>query len=212
MIRINLVPGERPAAKTRTLPKIPRARADWLPRSPAVLVGFLGIAVVLVMVFLYFGERRDLAAAQESLAGAEADSARLHSALVRVQSMEAAQKKLAARVGMMRNVVEGRLFWIQTMETLSKELPPYTWLTRVDREDLGPNQMRIAGASFANAAVTEYMRGLEASPQLKNVTLIGVTRSQQDSLSYQSFTLVADYEDYQPVVIAPADTTRKEGS
>lgn len=208
-VRINLVPGEKPArARKRAAPGLPRPGAEWLPRSPAVLVGVGGLAVVLGLVFFYFGERRAVSALRAEIVEAEADSARLHSAVVRVRAMEEAQIRLAAQVEVMESVVEGRLYWIELMELLSRDLPEYTWLERVDREELADDQVRITGSTFSNAAVTEYMRGLEGSPLLEDVTLIGVNRSVEDSISYQNFTLVGTFEQYRPVVVAPADTTQ----
>lgn len=211
-VRINLAPGERkPTRKRRerTLPSIPSAVPSWLPSSPGVLVGLAGLLVLLLAVFFYFGERSAVEEARVAIEEAQADSARLHNQVIRVQSMEAAQEDLAARVDMMESVVEGRLYWIRFMEGISGTLPPYTWLETIDRADLGADQVRIAGATFSNAAVTEYMRGLEASPLLRGVTLVGVSRTQQDSIQYQSFTLVADLEDYDTVVIE--SETNEEG-
>lgn len=212
-VRINLAPGERKPAKTRKerkLPSIPSGMPAWLPSSPGVLVGLVGLAVLLVAVFVYFGERRAVEQMEVAIEEARADSARLHSQVIRVQAMEEAQDELAARVSMMENVVEGRLYWIQFMESISRALPPYTWLEMVDREDLAPDQVRLAGSTFSNAAVTEYMRGLEASPLLEGVTLVGVSRTQEDTIQYQSFTLVADLENYATVVIEP-ETNEEEG-
>jgi Tfp pilus assembly protein PilN len=209
--RINLAPGEKPSRSRTAVPSAPRGAKPagaGLPRSPAMLIGLVGMVVLLAMVFLYFGERRALSQARAEIVEAEADSAQLHSAVVRVRAMEQAQAQLEAQVAVMENVVEGRLYWIQLMESMSLALPEHTWLTLVDREGLALDQVRIAGASFANAAVTEFMRGLESSPLLEGVTLVGVSRVQEDSLSYQSFTLVADFENYSAVVVAPSDTTQ----
>jgi hypothetical protein len=54
------------------------------------------------------------------------------------------------------------------------------------------------------------MRGLEISPELSNVTLIGVTRVEKEDVEYQSFTLVSTFERYRAVVITPPDTTETE--
>lgn len=212
-VRINLVPGERKPAKTRkerTLPSIPTGVPSWIPSSPGVLAGLAGLVVLLVAVFFYFGERRAVEETHVAIEEARADSSRLHSQVIRVRAMEQAQEELAARVSMMENVVEGRLYWIQFLESISMALPAYTWLETVDREDLAPDQVRVAGATFSNAAVTQYMRGLEASPLLREVTLVGVSRTQVDTIQYQSFTLVADLEDYETIVIE-ADTNAQGG-
>lgn len=210
-VRINLAPAERkPAKKTRTLPSATVGRPSWLPSSPGVLVGLVGLLVLLAAVFLYFGERRSVSGLRVDIEEAQADSARLHSQVTRVRAMEVAQEELLERVEMMESVVEGRLYWILFMEAVSRTLPAFTWLETIDRAELPSGQVRIAGATFSNAAVTEYMRGLEASPVLRDVTLIGVTRTQQDSLQYQSFTLVAGLEGYETTVIE-RDTNAQGG-
>lgn len=207
MVRINLAPEEK-RARRLSAPSLPSVSG----LSPSMLAGVAALVVLLVVVFLYVGERRALSEARAGVAEAQADSARLRGAVARVTAMQEAQDRLQVQVRNMESVVEGRLYWIGFLETLSRELPPYTWLEKVDRENLIPeNAIRIAGGTFSNAAVTDYMRGLEASPELQAVTLVGVSRVQQDSVSYQAFTLVASYENYDAVVVAPRDTTPQEG-
>jgi Tfp pilus assembly protein PilN len=208
MVRINLAPPEhRVRARPRGWPKLPVRRIPGLPRSPSLLAGIAGLVLLLGLVFLYFTERRGLGQAQAAIIEAQADSVRLHGTIQRVRALEETQERLAARVGLLDRVVSGRLYWLQMLESLSRTLPEYTWLERVDQEDLEPDQIRIAGATFANAAVTEYMRGLEASPLLHDITLVGVARAERDSLVVQGFTLVGSYESYEAAIVVPADTT-----
>lgn len=210
MVRINLAPGERPRGRRSLMPAAAAGRFEWVPTSPAVLVGLAGVVVLLLAVFLFFMERRSLAAAEAAVVEAQADSIRLHRSIVRVRGLEDTQTRLAARIEILDEVVEGRLFWIDLLESVSSALPEYTWLERVDQEDLSPDQIRIAGATFSNAAVTALMRGLEASPQLQRVTLVGVTRTERNQVPVQGFTLVADFENHQAAIMAPPDTTQGE--
>lgn len=207
MVRINLTPGEKKAdAQVRRMPRVPIRRPDWLSGSPSILVGLVGLAVLLVAVFLYFGEQRGISQAQAAIDGARADSARFHTEIVRVRAMEDVQSQLVARVDVLEEVVDGRLFWIRLMETLSLQLPEYTWLEAVNQEDLPPEEIRIAGATFSNPAITAYMRGLEASPELRAVRLVGVTRALRQETPVQTFTLLATFENFDPVVITAPDT------
>jgi Tfp pilus assembly protein PilN len=209
MPRINLVPREKQErTRTRVLAAAPRlALPSWVSTSPTFLTGVAALVVLLGCVFFYFGERRALAQTEVAIEEAEADSSRLHDSVLRVRALEEAQTRLAGRVQIMEQVIDGRLFWIELMELLSAALPEHTWLEKIDQEELAPDQIRIAGGTFTNAAVTDYMRGLEASPQLTDVTLVGVSRVEKDQVDYQSFTLIASFEDYQAVIIAPPDTT-----
>ena len=208
MVRINLTPGEKKAeARARRIPSVQIRRPDWMAGSPSILIGLVGLAVLLTAVFLYFGERRGISQAQAAIATARADSARFHTEIARVRAMEDVQSQLIARVDVLEEVVDGRLFWIRLMETLSLHLPEYTWLEAVNQEDLPPEEIRIAGATFSNPAITAYMRGLEASPELRAVRLVGVTRALRQETPVQTFTLLATFENFDPVVITAPDTT-----
>lgn len=213
MPRINLISGERREKASRRI-RVPSSpislRESWVPTSPTFITGLVALGVLLVCVFLYFGERRALAQTGEAIVEAQSDSSRLHDAVSRVRSLEEAQVRLAGRVQVMSQVVEGRLFWIDLMESLSVSLPDYTWLEKIDQEDLAADQIRISGGTFANAAVTDYMRALEASSELTDVTLVGVSRVEKEGVEYQSFALVSTFEGYTPVVLGPADATPKD--
>ncbi|HUP00177.1 MAG TPA: PilN domain-containing protein [Gemmatimonadota bacterium] len=212
MVRINLVPGERRSKeRRRSRPVLAAGRLPGVSGSPSVLGGVAGLVVLLGLVFFYFSERRGLAAAEAAIVDAQADSIRLHGTIVRVRALEEAQERLAARVGLLDAVVNGRLYWLQLLETFSRALPEYTWLERIDQEELAPDQVRIAGATFANAAVTEYMRALDASPLLKDITLVGVTRGERDSINIQGFTLLGSFENFAAIVVTPADSTGAGG-
>lgn len=207
MVRINLTPGEKGREpRASGIPSVRVPRPDWVTASPSVLVGLVGLVVLLVAVFLYFGERRGISQAQAAIEEAQADSARFHTEIARVRAMEDVQSLLVARVDVMEEVVDGRLFWIRLLESLSRQLPEYTWLEALNQEDLPPEEIRIAGATFSNPAITAYMRGLEASPELRAVRLVGVTRALRQEVPVQTFTLLATFENFDPVVITPPDT------
>src|SRR5688572_10349396 len=211
MPRINLAAGERQERARARGPVAPSAeRAGWLPRSPQFLVGAVGMVALLVAVFLYFGEKRALAQTEEAITEAEADSAQLHESVARVRMLEEVQARLASRVAIMEQVVEGRFYWIDLMETFSAVLPEHTWLIKIDQAELAADQVRIVGGTFTNAAVTDYMRGLESSPDLSNVSLVGVSRFESEEADYQAFTLIATFENFRATVIAPPDTTEAE--
>jgi Tfp pilus assembly protein PilN len=208
VVRINLTPGERKReAPTRRIPRLSVSRPDWVTTSPSILIGLVGLVALLVAVFLYYGERRGISEAQAAIEEAQADSARYHGQIVRVRAMEDVQSRLVARVDVLEEVVDGRLFWIRLLETLSLQLPEYTWLEAVNQEELPPEEIRIAGATFSNPAITAYMRGLEASNELEAVRLVGVTRALRQDVPVQTFTLLATFENFDPVVITPPDTT-----
>ena len=208
MPRINLTPGlKEKEPRASRIPSVRVPRPDWVASSPSVLVGLVGLVVLLVAVFLYYQTRRGISEARAAIEVAQADSARFHTEIARVRALEDVQSQLVARVDVLEEVVDGRLFWIRLLETLSRQMPDYTWLEAVNQEDLPPEEIRIAGATFSNPAITAYMRGLEASPELQAVRLVGVTRALRQEMPVQTFTLLATFENFDPVVITPPDTT-----
>ena len=166
MPRINLTPGQKDKEpRASRIPSVRVPRPEWVGSSPSVLVGLVGLVVLLVAVFLYYQTRRGISEARAAIEVAQADSARFHTEIARVRALEDVQSQLVARVDVLEEVVDGRLYWIRLLETLSRQLPDYTWLEAVNQEDLPPEEIRIAGATFSNPAITAYMRGLEASMQ-----------------------------------------------
>lgn len=173
-----------------------------------MLTGTTGFLALLLAIFVYFGERRALSDVRAAVTEAQADSTRLHRSFVRVRAMEDAHHQLTSRLDRLGTVVNGRDDWVSVLEALSMALPAYTWLETVDRADMVPGQIRIVGATFSAAAVTAYMRDLEASEALNGVELVGITRAQRDSLAVQGFTLVATLANYVPVEESAREESR----
>lgn len=198
MVRVNLVPSDGRRERRHPRLALPAGRP-----SAEVLVGGAGLVLLLVAILLFVGERRTLAEARAAVVEARADSSRLHEAVARVTRMEQTQARLAERMELLEDVVDGRLYGLRLMETLARSVPAYAWLERVDREDLGPDEIRISGVSFANAAITDLMRDLESSSELQRVRLVEIARARRDSLDVQQFTLVATFEGHRiPTVTA----------
>lgn len=201
MVRVNLVPSERRRERRRPRVALPVGRP-----SPELFLGGLGVLLLLAATLLFVGERRTLAEARAAIVVARADSSRLHDAVARVTRMEQTQARLGERMELLEDVVDGRLYGLRLMETLARSLPAYVWLERLDREDLGADEIRIAGVSFANAAITALMRDLESSSELQRVRLVEIVRARRDSLDVQQFTLVATFEGHR-VPTMTADST-----
>lgn len=197
MVRVNLL--SPPDRKKRTgigavaLPSAPRLPV--VSNVPLPLVGSL-LALVLLAgaVFLYFDQNRRVAAIEERIDAAKQDSTRYSRAIERIREIESSQGAIVARIEAIQTVDQGRFRWAHTLEEVSRALPEYTWLTSMTRKDeLGENQIEITGVTYSNLTLTQFMTGLESSPYLENVGLIGSTRSQVDGVDVTSFALVASY-------------------
>ncbi|MGH7563351.1 MAG: PilN domain-containing protein [Gemmatimonadota bacterium] len=205
MARVNLIPQARQREMRRPLVALPLGR-----RGGELILGAIALVLLLGSAAAFAVERRSLSEARAAVVVAQADSARLQGAVEKVERIERAQTRMAERIELLESVIAGRLYWPRLMETLSRTLPAYVWLERVDRQEPGGERLRIAGASFANAAITDFMHGLEASPELRDVALVEVTRSLRDSLEVQQFTLLAAEEGRRIPEVVP-DSTAVEG-
>ncbi len=200
MVRINLLSEHEkkkgkgrlaPAAGGR--PSLPRITA---PSLPLPLLG--GVFLLLLLagaVFLYFGQTRELGALEERIDVAKQDSTRYARAIARLREIESSQSAIAARIQAIQAVDQGRFRWPHILEEISRSMPEHTWLTSVTRGDdlSGPDQIEITGVTLSNLTLTQLMTGLESSPYLENVSLIGSTRSSVDGVDVTSFALAATY-------------------
>ena len=207
MARVNLIPPIRRRERRR-----PRIAIALGRPTPEVILGAIGTLLLAGFITAFVVERRALSEARAAVVEAQADSTRLRGVVTRVERIQRTQARLAERIEILEGVVDGRHYWLRFMETLSRSLPPYVWLELVDRRDLGPEEIRIAGASFANGAITDFMRDLESSEELRDVRLVQVSRSRRDSLDVQQFTLVAAQERRPVPEVVPDSTAVKERS
>ena len=132
-----------------------------------------------------------LAAAEEE---ALKDSTRLAIALAEKIKAEAIRDTALRQIKIIRSIDDDRFVWPHVMDEVSRALTPYTWLvsisitdapqgtinvvaappapgkvdTTVARETI---RLRIIGQTVDIQALTRFMRQLEASPFLANITL-----------------------------------------
>ena len=201
MIEINLLPR---SSGRRTTPG--RAAALRLPKMPAMQgnptllgLGAAGVLIVLLTGFAFWrtGARRaDLTIEVEQ---AVADSARLSSTIELVNTLRARQDTIGQRISVIRDVDERRYVWPHLMDEISKSIPAFTWLTGVSSTEpadslaFGPN-LTFQGNAASTQALTRFMKNLEASPFIRDVTLVTSEQVSEEGRTFQRFTLEAAYE------------------
>jgi Tfp pilus assembly protein PilN len=190
------VPARRAAASTsRALPKLPALGGDpWI-------VGLSAVGVLLLLVFAFgfwrTGARQSALRAQ--IEEEVADSVRLSSAIQLAETLRARQDTIAQKIAVIRQVDERRYVWPHVMDEISKSVPAFTWLTRLnstearDSSATGPS-LTLEGNAGSTQALTRLMKNLEASPYLRDVTLVTSAQATEEGRSFQRFTLEARYE------------------
>lgn len=201
MIEINLLPsGER-----RRAPRVRPGAGLALPRMPAFqgdpwMAGIGGalLLVLLALGFLWYRTDARMTQLQTSIDTAAADSVRLASTISLLETLSARQDTVTQRMSMIRGIDERRFVWPHILDEVSRSVPAYTWLTRVtSAEDPAGGAMpalTIEGNTGSTQALTRFMKNLELSPFVRDVTLVTSEQSEVEGRVFQRFTLEARYE------------------
>ncbi len=217
MIEVNLLPGGRKrSARARgfsfKMPKL--GGGGGLPADPYVL-GAVGAAVVSLglMGWLYFGVQHRKQDLEVQVTDAQHDSIRFADVITNTSKLRARSDSIAQRISIIQDIDQGRFVWAHIMDEVSRALPDYTWLRSVQQAGSSDPtlQIRIAGTTGSNFALTTFMRQLESSPFLDDVSLTRSEQAERGTQLVYDFELTADYtppplSDLQTVPLFGADT------
>ncbi|HEV8265214.1 MAG TPA: PilN domain-containing protein [Gemmatimonadales bacterium] len=193
MIEINLLPGKKKKAPGAGFKlSLPDFRAifaqvkdPWLIGAVAawVLVGGGGAA-------LFITGRAQLARAEVQLEAVKAEKRRYDVVIARKRLAERVRDSLVAEIKLIRQIDADRYIWPHVLDQITKALPPYTWITKVQSLTLltaapqpggaasttdtlsAEPQVRVSidGRTVDIQAYTTFLRQLSASPWLTDVT------------------------------------------
>jgi Tfp pilus assembly protein PilN len=201
VIEINLLPsstGRRNArggsGKTFGLPKLPAIGADpWY-------LG-LGAAAALVLVFggwSFWSTSGATTRLQAQIEQEVTDSTRYATTIALVTALTERQDTIRQKIEVIRSVDTRRFVWPRILDEISRSLPAFTWVTSLSSSD-GPEvpggpAITLEGAAGSTQALTRFMKNLEASPVLRDVTLVTTEQVNSEGRAFNRFTLEARYE------------------
>lgn len=200
LIEINLAPGAGGRAGLRNriasfgMPAMPSFGVDlrWL------LGGAAGLALLLLLGWGYLRMGSREASLEASIAREVADSTRYASMIELVNSVQAREDTIQQKIGVIRSVDTRRYVWPHLLDEIGLALPAYTWLTEVrttmavDSLGVGPS-FAIQGNAGSTQALTRFMKNLESSMFIGNVTLVTSEQDVLEGRTIQRFTLEATY-------------------
>ncbi|MBA3893073.1 MAG: PilN domain-containing protein [Gemmatimonadales bacterium] len=174
------------------------------------VLGWLGYVVV--------GTTHELNALEPKLEQTRAEHKRFKAFLAEKRHQETIRDSLVAQIGVIRTVDGDRYVWPHLLDEVTKALPPYTWLV-----DLGfavpaapaPGAPQAAGADQDTTktqplvspavafnvngrtvdiqAYTRFLRQLEASPWITDVTPVAAQTVIEKERPVTAFTIRATY-------------------
>ena len=207
MIKINLLPGVKRkrsgsakdaiVARFRDLgtkvkdPMLLVAVAVWV-----LAVGFLGYGLVSNSA-----KMRDL---NPKLEQAKDEHRRYKNLMTEKRKTETIRDSLLAQIGVIRGVDGDRYTWPHVLDEVTKALPAYTWLVDLSvvstaavadsADTTAPAlQFQIGGRTVDIQAYTRFLRQLEASPWIIDVTPMQAQTVVEKERAVTAFTIRATF-------------------
>jgi len=143
-----------------------------MPGDPYI-VGAIGAGVVslAVIAWLFLGVKSDREEVQVAVDSAVQDSVRFADLIQRTNQLTARRDSIGQRVAIIQEIDAGRYIWPHILDEVAQALPDYLWLRELTQVQVDPLQIRLAGRAGSNFAITNFMRGLEASRFMREVVL-----------------------------------------
>lgn len=215
MITVNLRPGKRRKSSGTSFdfkgllsgfrdlgtkvkdPLLLGAVAGWV-----CVLGFLG--------FVYLNNVRQLYTLEPRLEQARSENKRFKSFIADKRRQEQIRDSLLAQITVIRNVDGDRYIWAHLLDEVTKALPAYTWLvdlgstppaapaprTPADTvaDTLPPALVfQLNGRTIDIQAYTRFLRQLEASPWIKDVTPVSAQTVVEHERPVTAFSIRATY-------------------
>jgi Tfp pilus assembly protein PilN len=203
MIRINLVAGERRAAKG--------VSRSFNLAQKVTLAGSLIVVVTLLLIgwrFWALNQRETQVAAD--IDNSKREEARLAEVLKQVAAFEQQREQLQQRVALIDELRKGQNAPVHMVDQISRSLPEMTWLVSMKQEAY---DVTIVGRSTSLAALSDFVGNLEATRYFQRPVEIvesEVESGQKDGPDLISFTIKGKFQmaGIEPPA-APAQSVKK---
>ena len=213
MISINLRPGQKRKPSGNAGKQIVATLKDFAARvKDPLLAGVVALWIVVGgwLAYTWGSTGRALAQATEQLEQTSTEAKRFETLMQQKRKAERIRDSLQTQIGVIRGVDRGRYVWPHVLDEVAKTLPAYTWLTDVvvlgtasgaaagadaDTTNVHKLKFQVNGRTVDYQAFTQFMRQLEASPWIENVTALRsetVVENQRPVTSFQITALFAE--------------------
>jgi Tfp pilus assembly protein PilN len=220
MITVNLKPGRRRKRGGNPLKGLLDNLSVFRDLSAKVkdplLMGAVGawILVVAALGLIYLNNLRQLYVLEPRLEQARSENRRFKAFLADKRRQEKIRDSLFAQITVIRSVDGDRYIWPHLLDEITKALPAYTWLidlgvsggATVAQKPAGAKAdstadslkapaltFQINGRTIDIQAYTRFLRQLEASPWILDVTPVSAMTVVEKERPVTAFTIRATY-------------------
>lgn len=187
MIRINLVAGERRAAKSTT------RRFDVTQKI--TLAGSLIVVVALLLIgWRYWAVSQQETQLADDISAAKREETRLAEVLTQVAEFEAQRAQLQQRVALIDELRKGQNAPVHMIDQISRSLPDMTWLVSMTQENY---DVTIVGRSTSLSSLSDFVGNLEATRYFQRPVEIvesQVVTGQQGAPDLINFTIKGKFQ------------------
>lgn len=188
-------------------------------KDPYLLGAVAGTLVALLALGgLHLTQQSHAAELTDREQRAVQDSTRYAAVLKEKLKAEAQRDSVLRQLTIIRTIDNNRFVWAHVMDEVSRTLPPYTWLSSLEQTSAPPTaidatpaagapaaaaadsaaqpamRFRIVGSTVDIQALTRFMKELEASAFVQNVSLAKTIIVLQDAREVTEFQLDAEYQ------------------
>ena len=222
MIEINLLPGAKRKRSGKGIGiRLPDFKAlSGLVKDPWLLA-FIGSWVVFGLVFalLFLPRRAHVMELEPQLVRMNSQAVRMRGVLAQMRRFQARRESLQLQIGVIRDIDRERYVWPHIMQAVTRALPQYTWLeemtvrTGSEGDSAGGTSFQLTGKSADIQAITRFVRNLEDSPFLSQVSPISSATTSDDGRDVHTYVVTALYShpDTSLITMQPLSTTLVQG-
>jgi type IV pilus assembly protein PilN len=184
-------------------------------KDPLLLAAVGGwICVLSVLGFIYLNTARQLYTLEPRLEQARSENRRFKTFLADKRRQEKIRDSLLAQITVIRNVDGDRYVWPHLLDEVTKALPAYTWLVDMGPIAAAPSStpppktkadsaadtmaapalaFQLNGRTIDIQAYTRFLRQLEASPWIENVTPVSAQTIVEKERPVTAFSIRATF-------------------
>jgi Tfp pilus assembly protein PilN len=191
-------------------------------KDPLLLAAVLSwVGVLGWLGFVVIGTTRELSALTPQLEQSRAENKRFKAFLAEKRHQEVIRDSLVAQIGVIRTVDGDRYVWAHVLDEVTRALPAYTWLVDLapagiaaaaahpapaaagapkapaadttQAEVAPPVQFELNGRTVDIQAYTRFLRQLEASPWITDVTPVSAQTVIEKERPVTAFTIRATF-------------------
>ena len=237
MIEINLLPGSGKKARSDGFNlKALVAQAGARVKDPFMIAAAVSILAATGSIgYLHMSQTAKADDLTERERRAVQDSTRYVAVLRERNRAESQRDSVRRQLEIIKSIDNDRFVWAHIMDEVSRSLPPYTWLKTIAQSAMvaaatptpapapakdgkgkpvpppppapATLKFQISGNTVDIQALTRFMKLLESSPFVKNVTIAKAELVTLEGKEVQEFLLEAEYERPDASAIATVPVT-----